>query len=334
MEVINLSGYTELEKVHILKRHLLPKQIEENGLNSSQLGFQNKSFDIIIQQYTREAGVRNLEREVGKICRKVATKLVMDEPQKKISITPKRVREYLGVPKYKHGKVEEKNEIGITSGLAWTQAGGELLTTEVTGRKGTGKVQLTGKLGDVMKESAHAALSYVRTNANRLGIYSSVFKETDIHVHVPEGAVPKDGPSAGVTITTSLVSAFTGIPVLREVAMTGEVTLRGKVLPIGGLKEKLLAAKRGMMKTVLIPAKNEKDLTEVPEEIKTELQILSVENMDTVLERALECVPISVSDPEDDNKDERKLSEEESLVPQQKGNLTEPPFEVPNFPQH
>ena len=176
--------------------------------------------------------------------------------------------------------------------------------------------------------------SYVRTNANRLGIYSSVFKETDIHVHVPEGAVPKDGPSAGVTITTSLVSAFTGIPVLREVAMTGEVTLRGKVLPIGGLKEKLLAAKRGMMKTVLIPAKNEKDLTEVPEEIKTELQILSVENMDTVLERALECVPISVSDPEDDNKDERKLSEEESLVPQQKGNLTEPPFEVPNFPQH
>ena len=200
--------------------------------------------------------------------------------------------------------------------------------------KGTGKVQLTGKLGDVMKESAHAALSYVRTNANRLGIYSSVFKETDIHVHVPEGAVPKDGPSAGVTITTSLVSAFTGIPVLREVAMTGEVTLRGKVLPIGGLKEKLLAAKRGMMKTVLIPAKNEKDLTEVPEEIKTELQILSVENMDTVLERALECVPISVSDPEDDNKDERKISEEESLVPQQKGNLTEPPFEVPNFPQH
>ena len=200
--------------------------------------------------------------------------------------------------------------------------------------KGTGKVQLTGKLGDVMKESAHAALSYVRTNANRLGIYSSVFKETDIHVHVPEGAVPKDGPSAGVTITTSLVSAFTGIPVLREVAMTGEVTLRGMVLPIGGLKEKLLAAKRGMMKTVLIPAKNEKDLTEVPEEIKTELQILSVENMDTVLERALECVPISVSDPEDDNKDERKLSEEESLVPQQKGNLTDPPFEVPNFPQH
>ena len=170
MEVINLSGYTELEKVHILKRHLLPKQIEENGLNSSQLGFQNKSFDIIIQQYTREAGVRNLEREVGKICRKIATKLVMDEPQKKISITPKRVREYLGVPKYKHGKVEEKNEIGITSGLAWTQAGGELLTTEVTVMKGTGKVQLTGKLGDVMKESATAALTFVRANANNFDI--------------------------------------------------------------------------------------------------------------------------------------------------------------------
>ena len=334
MEVITLTGYTELEKEHIAREHLLPKQMDENGLTVKKIQFQQKAILDIIRSYTREAGVRNLEREIAKTCRKVATQLVKKTKLSKVVVTSNRVEKFLGVPLYKHAKAEEKNEIGTTCGLAWTQAGGELLTTEVTVMKGTGKVQLTGKLGDVMKESAHAALSYVRTNANRLGIYSSVFKETDIHVHVPEGAVPKDGPSAGVTITTSLVSAFTGIPVLREVAMTGEVTLRGKVLPIGGLKEKLLAAKRGMMKTVLIPAKNEKDLTEVPEEIKTELQILSVENMDTVLERALECVPISVSDPEDDNKDERKLSEEESLVPQQKGNLTEPPFEVPNFPQH
>jgi len=317
-----------------LKKHLLPKQIEENGLSPSQISFHNKSIDTIIQHYTREAGVRNLEREIGKICRKVATKLVFDEHQKKLSVTLKRVREFLGVPKYKHGKVEEKNEIGITSGLAWTQAGGELLTTEVTVMKGTGRIQLTGKLGEVMKESAHAALSYVRTNANRLGIYSSVFKDMDIHVHVPEGAVPKDGPSAGVTITTSLVSAFTGIPVLREVAMTGEVTLRGKVLPIGGLKEKLLAAKRGMMKTVLIPAKNKKDLTEIPDEIKNELQILTVEKVDMVLGQALERMPVSVSDPVEENNNETKLSEEEPLVTQQKGNLTEQPFEVPNFPQH
>ena len=334
MEVINLSGYSELEKVHILKRHLLPKQIKENGLPSSQIQFRKTSLELIVQQYTREAGVRNLEREVAKICRKVATKLVKDSNHKKITVTPRRIREFLGIPKFKHGKVEEHNEIGITSGLAWTEAGGELLTTEVTIMKGSGRLLLTGKLGDVMKESAQAALSYVRTNANQLGILSSVFKETDIHLHVPEGAVPKDGPSAGVTITTALVSAFTGIPVRREVAMTGEVTLRGKVLPIGGLKEKLLAAKRGRMETVLIPAKNEKDLIEIPDEIKNQLNILSVKVIKKVLETALERYPIPVSDPDEEAEKELNHTEEDPFIPKQEGRVGDQPFEVPNFPQH
>ena len=334
MEIINLSGYTELEKFHILKRHLIPKQIEENGLTDKQIHFQKKSIQNIIQQYTREAGVRNLEREVAKVCRKAATQLVIDPSLEKITATPKQIHEFLGVPKYRYGKIEEQNEIGITSGLAWTQAGGELMMTEVSIMKGTGKLNLTGKLGEVMKESAQAALSYVRTNANRLGIFSSVFKETDIHVHVPEGAVPKDGPSAGVTITTALVSAFTEIPVRREVAMTGEVTLRGKVLPIGGLKEKLLAAKRGRIKTVLIPSKNEKDLTEIPDEIKNQLDIISTDMVDKVLENALEHLPIPVSDP---NEEEIPLDESSDLEPvltKQETNLGKEPFEVPNFPQH
>ena len=334
MEVINLSGYTELEKVHILKRHLLPKQILENGLSVKQIQFRKTAAELIIQQYTREAGVRNLEREVAKICRKVATKLVMNSTHMKITVTPNRIREFLGIRKFKHGKVEEHNEIGITSGLAWTEAGGELLTTEVTIMKGSGRVHLTGKLGEVMKESAQAALSYVRTNANQLGIYSSVFKETDIHVHVPEGAVPKDGPSAGVTITTALVSAFTRIPVRREVAMTGEMTLRGKVLPIGGLKEKLLAAKRGMMVTVLIPAKNKKDLTEIPDEIKNQLKILSVEKIDKILETALERFPLPVSDPNEVAEKEHTPAEEEPFIPKQDSSVGDQPFEVPNFPQH
>ncbi len=334
MEVINLSGYTELEKVHILREHLLPKQIEGNGLNHDQIQFQNMATETVIRNYTREAGVRNLEREVAKVCRKVATQIVKCDDQKKIIVTPKRVRKYLGVPRYKFGKVEQQNEIGITSGLAWTQAGGELLITEVTIMKGTGRLQMTGKLGEVMKESAQAALSFVRTNANRLGIYSSVFKETDIHIHVPEGAVPKDGPSAGVTITTALVSAFTGIPVRREVAMTGEITLRGKVLPIGGLKEKLLAAKRGMIGSVLIPRKNQKDLVEIPVEIKKDIKIVMVENVEKVLEKALERFPLPVSDPVDADQGKTQETEEDSLLSQKEGAVTDQPFEVPNFPQH
>ena len=318
MEIIRLSGYTELEKEHIAREHLLPKQMDENGLTSKRIQFQQKAILNIIRTYTREAGVRNLEREIAKTCRKVATQLVKKTNINKVVVTPNRVQKFLGVPRYKHVKAEEQNEIGTTCGLAWTQAGGELLVTEVNIMKGTGKLQLTGKLGDVMKESAQAALSYVRTNANQLGIFSSVFEKTDIHIHVPAGAVPKDGPSAGVTIATSLVSAFTSIPVRKEVAMTGESTLRGKVLAIGGLKEKLLAAKRGIISTVMIPHKNKKDLTEIPEEIQNGLEIIPVRTVEEVLGVALERLPTPVIDPEPEIKDSSKedRSEEAAILPQ------------------
>ena len=321
MEVIRLSGYTELEKENIARKHLLPKQMDENGLTSKRIQFQQKAILKIIRNYTREAGVRNLEREIAKTCRKVATQLVKKTNLNKVVVTPLRVQKYLGVQSYKHGKAEEKNEIGTSCGLAWTQAGGELLVTEVNIMKGTGKLQLTGKLGDVMKESAQAALSYVRTNANQLGIFSSVFEKTDIHIHVPSGAVPKDGPSAGVTIATSIVSAFTSIPVRKEVAMTGETTLRGKVLAIGGLKEKLLAAKRGLISTVIMPHKNKKDLSEIPEEIQSGLEIIPVQTVEKVLEIALERMPIAVIDPEPEVEENMKVdSPEAAILPQ-----TDPP---------
>ena len=321
MEVIRLSGYTELEKENIARKHLLPKQMDENGLTSKRIQFQQKAILKIIRNYTREAGVRNLEREIAKTCRKVATQLVKKTNLNKVVVTPLRVQKYLGVQSYKHGKAEEKNEIGTSCGLAWTQAGGELLVTEVNIMKGTGKLQLTGKLGDVMKESAQAALSYVRTNANQLGIFSSVFEKTDIHIHVPSGAVPKDGPSAGVTIATSIVSAFTSIPVRKEVAMTGETTLRGKVLAIGGLKEKLLAAKRGLISTVIMPHKNKKDLSEIPEEIQSGLEIIPVQTIEKVLEIALERMPIAVIDPEPEVEENMKVdSPEAAILPQ-----TDPP---------
>jgi len=321
MEVIRLSGYTELEKENIARKHLLPKQLDENGLTSKRIQFQQKAILKIIRNYTREAGVRNLEREIAKTCRKVATQLVKKTNLNKVVVTPMRVQKYLGVQSYKHGKAEEKNEIGTTCGLAWTQAGGELLVTEVNIMNGTGKLQLTGKLGDVMKESAQAALSYVRTNANQLEIFSSVFEKTDIHIHVPSGAVPKDGPSAGVTIATSIVSAFTSIPVRKEVAMTGEITLRGKVLAIGGLKEKLLAAKRGLISTVIIPHKNKKDLSEISEEIQSGLEIIPVQTVEKVLEIALERMPIAVIDPEPEVEDNMKVdSPEAAILPQ-----TDPP---------
>ena len=317
MEVIRLSGYTELEKENIARKHLLPKQMDENGLTSKRIQFQQKAILKIIRNYTREAGVRNLEREIAKTCRKVATQLVKKTNLNKVVVTPLRVQKYLGVQSYKHGKAEEKNEIGTSCGLAWTQAGGELLVTEVNIMKGTGKLQLTGKLGDVMKESAQAALSYVRTNANQLEIFSSVFEKTDIHIHVPSGAVPKDGPSAGVTIATSIVSAFTSIPVRKEVAMTGEITLRGKVLAIGGLKEKLLAAKRGLISTVIIPHKNKKDLSEISEEIQSGLEIIPVQTVEKVLEIALERMPIAVIDPEPEVEDNMKVdSPEAAILPQ------------------
>ena len=314
MEVIQLSGYTELEKENIARKHLLPKQLDENGLTSKRIQFQQKAILKIIRNYTREAGVRNLEREIAKTCRKVATQLVKKTNLNKVVVTPLRVQKYLGVQSYKHGKAEEKNEIGTTCGLAWTQAGGELLVTEVNIMKGTGKLQLTGKLGDVMKESAQAALSYVRTNANQLEIFSSVFEKTDIHIHVPSGAVPKDGPSAGVTIATSIVSAFTSIPVRKEVAMTGETTLRGKVLVIGGLKEKILAAKRGLISTVIIPHKNKKDLSEIPEEIQSGLEIIPVQTIEKVLEIALERMPIAVIDPEPEVEENIKVDSPEAAI--------------------
>ena len=297
MEVITLSGYTELEKEHIATRHLIPKQIGENGLKATQIKFQKKGLMEIIQRYTREAGVRDLERSISKVCRKVARQIVQKDVSKSTPITPKRVHDFLGVPRYKHKEISDKNEIGITSGLAWTSMGGKLLTTEVSLMKGKSHLKLTGQLGDVMKESAKAALSYVRSNANFFGIYSSAFKDTDIHIHVPEGAVPKDGPSAGITITTALISAFTGIPVKNDVAMTGEITLRGRVLPIGGLKEKLLAAKRGGVQTVLVPEKNEKDLIEIPAEIKKELTIIPIKFVEDALKVALEHFPVAVEDP-------------------------------------
>jgi ATP-dependent Lon protease len=317
MEVILLSGYTELEKEHIAREHLLPKQIAENGLTSKRIQFQHKAILDIIRSYTREAGVRNLEREIAKTCRKVATQLVKKTNLNKVVVTPNRVQKFLGVPRYKHGKAEEQNEIGTTCGLAWTQAGGELLVTEVNIMKGTGKLQLTGKLGDVMKESAQAALSYVRTNANQLGIFSSVFEKTDIHIHVPAGAVPKDGPSAGVTIATSLISAFTSIPVRKDVAMTGEITLRGKVLAIGGLKEKLLASKRGLISTVMIPHNNKKNLSEIPDEIQKGLKIIPVQTVEEVLEIALEHLPTPVIDAEGDDAEKTETeSPEVTILPQ------------------
>ena len=309
METITLSGYTELEKEHISSQHLIPKQTLENGLKNEQISLRQQAVSEIIQRYTREAGVRNLEREISKICRKVATQIVTKQTKKKVIVNQKKVHELLGAPKYKHAKGENKNEVGVTCGLAWTQVGGELLMTEVSVMKGSGQLQLTGKLGEVMKESAQAAQSFVRTRANLLGIYSQVFKDMDVHIHVPEGAVPKDGPSAGVTITTSLVSALTGIPVLKDVAMTGEITLRGKVLPIGGLKEKLLAAKRAQMKTVLIPHENLKDLEEVPDEITNGLVILPMKHVDEVLKNSLSRFPEPVHDPLEDEKAEPENNE-------------------------
>ncbi|MCZ6749284.1 MAG: endopeptidase La [SAR324 cluster bacterium] len=310
MEIIPLPGYTEIEKENIAIRHLVEKQREENGLAKDNMKIRRDAIVEIIQRYTREAGVRNLEREIGKVCRKVATQLVVNPKRKKFSITPKKVHEFLGVPRYKHDFVEGPNEVGVSTGMAWTQNGGELLFTEVSLMRGTGRLMITGRLGDVMKESVQAALSYVRGNANRLGIYSDVFKKTDIHIHVPEGATPKDGPSAGVTIVASLVSALTQIPSHKRVAMTGEVTLRGKALAIGGLKEKLLAAKRGGVERVLIPHANENDLIEIPVEIKKGLEITPLKTVTDMLEIALERMPEPVVDPAGSGDPGSELGEE------------------------
>ncbi len=292
LEIIKLSGYTETEKLEIAKKHLLPKQMEENGLKSGELAISDDVIMKLIRDYTREAGVRNLERELAKIARKVVRELTENSEVEIVSIDLKNLEKYAGLAKFKRQDIEDKNLIGVVTGLAWTEVGGELLSIEAVTVPGKGKTTLTGKLGDVMQESIQAAISFVRSRAKVFGINPKVFEESDIHVHVPEGATPKDGPSAGVAMVTSVVSSLTSIPIRKDVAMTGEITLRGRVLPIGGLKEKLLAAHRGGIKTVLIPKANEPDLQDIPKSILDDLEIIKAEVVDEVLAVALEY-PIS-----------------------------------------
>jgi ATP-dependent Lon protease len=288
MEIIKLDGYTEEDKLKIAQGFLIPKQLEANGFSPDDIVFNERSIQEIIRRYTREAGVRNLERNIASICRKVAReRLKKKELDRKFRITAKTVHRYLGIPRFRFGLAEEKDEVGLATGLAWTEVGGELLQIETTLMPGKGKLTITGKLGDVMQESAQAALSYVRSRALRLGLEPDFYQKLDIHVHVPEGAIPKDGPSAGITMATSMASALMKIPVSREIAMTGEITLRGRVLPIGGLTEKLLAARRGNIKHVLIPKENERNLKEVPARVRKLLKIELVEHMDEVLLKAL-----------------------------------------------
>ncbi|WP_169294218.1 endopeptidase La [Advenella sp. EE-W14] len=309
MEVIHLSGYTEDEKVHIALDHLIPKLMKNNGVKEGELKIEESAVRDIVRYYTREAGVRALERELGKICRKVIKAILMGAKSTSktaaskatapvIVVTNENLGQYLGVRKYLFGMAEKENQVGQVTGLAWTEVGGDLLTIEVAAVTGKGLIQHTGSLGDVMKESMQAARTVVRSRAHRLGFADSIFEKKDIHIHVPEGATPKDGPSAGIAITTALVSALSGIPVRADVAMTGEITLRGEVLAIGGLKEKLLAAHRGGIKTVIIPEENVKDLSEIPDNVKNQLEIIPVRWIDRVLEVALERLPTPLSEAE------------------------------------
>jgi ATP-dependent Lon protease len=290
MEIIRIAGYTEDEKVQIARRHLIPNAIAKHGLNAEEWSIDDEALLTIIRRYTREAGVRNLERELSTLIRKAVKEITMGKA-KSIAVEAKMLGDYLGVPKYRYGEIEAEDQVGVVTGLAWTDVGGELLTIEGAMMPGKGKMIVTGNLRDVMKESISAAASYVRSRAVALGIEPPLFDKRDIHVHVPEGATPKDGPSAGVAMVTAIVSVMTGIPARRDVAMTGEITLRGRVLPIGGLKEKLLAALRGGIKTVLIPEENAKDLAEIPDSVKGGLEIVPVARMDEVLERALVRMP-------------------------------------------
>ncbi len=296
MEVIRLSGYTEDEKVHIARQYLLPKQMKANGVKENELGIADHALRDIARYFTREAGVRGMDREIAKICRKVVKTHLTKPKQGKSLVTVKNLDKYLGVRRYSYGIAEKTNQIGQVTGLAWTEVGGELLTVETAVLPGKGVIKRTGKLGDVMQESIEAAISVVRARAKSLGIAHDFYEKNDLHVHLPEGATPKDGPSAGIAIATALASVLTGIPVRCDVAMTGEITLRGEVLPIGGLKEKLLAAARGGIKTVLIPEENEKDLVEIPIEITRDLKILPVRWIDKVLELALERKPVPLVD--------------------------------------
>ncbi|HHF3109563.1 TPA: endopeptidase La [Vibrio diabolicus] len=294
MEVIRLSGYTEDEKLNIAKRHLVDKQVKRNGLKPDEIIIEDSAIIGIIRYYTREAGVRNLEREISKICRKAVKNILLDKDIKSVTVTMDNLKEYLGVQRFDYGKADESNRIGQVTGLAWTEVGGDLLTIETQSMPGKGKLTQTGSLGDVMQESIQAAMTVVRSRAEKLGINTDFYEKKDIHVHVPEGATPKDGPSAGTAMCTALVSALTGNPVKAEVAMTGEITLRGEVLPIGGLKEKLLAAHRGGIKTVLVPKDNERDLEEIPDNVIADLEVIPVQWIDEVLKVALERDPTGV----------------------------------------
>ena len=287
LEVIRIPGYTEREKVEIAKRHLLPKQLGSHGLTPQNLSFDDEALHALVRRYTREAGVRNMEREISKVIRKVARRVVLDGRGYEVGLTAASLPDYLGVPHYRDARQEEHDEIGAATGLAWTEVGGEILPIEVTLMPGKGTLKLTGKLGDVMQESAHAAMSYVRSRAAELGVPRDFHRKLDVHIHVPEGAIPKDGPSAGITMATSLVSALTRLPVRRDVAMTGEITLRGRVLPIGGVKEKLLAAHRIGVSTVILPRENEKDLADIPQTVLDALAVELVEHVDEVLKIAL-----------------------------------------------
>jgi ATP-dependent Lon protease len=288
MEILRLQGYTEPEKLEIARQYLIKKQREQTGLSDKNIVFKDDAILEIIRFYTREAGVRNLEREIGNVCRKVARKVVKGGAKHKEEITAENLAEFLGVPKFRDSEAHEKSEVGLVTGLAWTEVGGSILTTEVQVLDGKGKLTITGQLGDVMQESAQAALAYVRSKAHQLGLSREFYRSIDIHLHVPEGAIPKDGPSAGITMATALASALAKIPVRRDIAMTGEITLRGKVLPIGGLKEKLLAALRAGIFEAILPRGNEKDLSEIPDNIKNSMKLHFVDQMDEVLQLALE----------------------------------------------
>jgi ATP-dependent Lon protease len=286
MEVIRIPGYTEDEKISISNKFLIPKQIKENGIKDGELDLTDGTVKEIIRHYTRESGVRNLEREISKITRKVVKKVVSGE-ETKVEISNKNISDFLGVKKFKYGELEDKDRVGIVTGLAWTEFGGEILKIETVNMPGKGRMQITGKLGDVMQESVKAAKSFVRSKSLEYGIIPPIFEKTDFHIHVPEGATPKDGPSAGIGMVTSIVSSITNNPTYREIAMTGEVTLTGQVLPIGGLKEKLLAAHRAGIKQVIIPKENEKDLADVPKKVREDIKITPVEYADDVLKIAL-----------------------------------------------
>lgn len=286
MEVIQISGYTEEEKLNIAKRHLIPKQVKEHGLTEEMISISDKTIQKVIREYTRESGVRNLERKLASLCRKTAKKIVAGEATK-VKITGQNAEQYLGIPRFRYGVAEQNDEVGTVTGMAWTEVGGDTLVIEVTTYKGTGRMTLTGKLGDVMKESAQAGYSYVRSRAQDLGIDPEIFEKWDMHIHIPEGAIPKDGPSAGITMATAMASVLTGRKVRHDVAMTGEITLRGRVLPVGGVKEKVLAAHRAGIKTIILPMENKKDIEDIPINIRKQLEFKPVEHLDQVLEIAL-----------------------------------------------